>query len=146
MSFDDFDHGTASEEARLVHAIERLAEELPELLPNEPDVRAELGALLTRLRSDATAARDETLDEILVLLAARHRTRERLNELAGPEPGIDRHVRLAGDPFIAYERHVCPRCGRFWVVLDADEDDQPPERCPDDGAVLTDASGGMSTP
>ncbi|MFI2504974.1 hypothetical protein [Streptomyces sp. NPDC018972] len=141
MSFDDFDHGTASEEARLVHAIERVAEELPELLPREPDIRAEFGALLTRLRSDATATRDETLDEILELLAAREPTRERLNELVGPEPGIDRHVRLAGDSFVGYERHVCPRCGRFWVILDADEDDQPPERCPDDGAVLTGTFG-----
>lgn len=146
MSFDDFDHSTASEEARLVHAIERLAEELPELLPGEPDVRAEFGALLTRLRSDATAVRGDALDEILVMLAARHRTRERLNELVGPDPGTDRHVRLAGDPFVGYERHVCPRCGRFWVVLDADEDDQPPESCPNDGTVLTNTSGGMSTP
>lgn len=153
MPFDDFDDDddTSAGSARLADAVERLAEELPRLLPDEPGLRADFGALLAGLRPGGRPAVDEdTLDEALAFLTGHPRTRERLNELLVrkiSEISYERtHARLAGDPFVEYDRRVCPRCGRAWVILGADDEDEPPERCPDDDAVLTDVPGGGTGP
>lgn len=110
------------------------------LLPDSEPLRADLTALLAQLRA-GDGDPEEKLDEILALLTSRQETRTRLNELLGPERDADRTPRFAGDPVVGYERAVCPHCGRAWVILDADEDDLPPERCPDDGATLTVVQG-----
>ena len=63
------------------------------------------------------------------------------DELLSPTRSTGRYPGYAGDSLLRYDRYACPDCRRAWVVLDADEDEQPPERCPDDGSVLMFVSG-----
>lgn len=140
MPHDDSAEADRSQVPFLANVLERLAQELPGLLPNFDPMHADLAALLARLR-ERDGDLEATLDEILALLASRQETRTRLNELLDPEHDEDRSPRIAGDPVVGYEQAVCPQCGRAWVILDADEDDLPPERCPNDGAVLTVVQG-----
>jgi hypothetical protein len=133
---DDSAEADRSQVPFLVNVVERLAQELPVLMTDFEPLHADLAALLARLRA-GDGDPEETLDEILALLASRQETRTRLDDLLGPEHAEDRTPRFAGDPVVGYEQAVCPRCGRAWVILDADEDELPPERCPNDGAVLT---------
>ncbi|MEO3852569.1 hypothetical protein ABGB09_33960 [Streptomyces sp. B8F3] len=146
MPSADFDDDTASEGARLALAVERLARELPRLLPDKPELRAAVETLLARMRTETPRARDDTLDTIGARLTAHPRARQRLNQLLGPTTRADRAGRLPGDPFVEYDRLVCPRCRRVWVILGVDDEDDPPERCPDDSEILTDLPGGGTGP
>jgi hypothetical protein len=119
-------------------AVERVACELHDLLPaaEARAVSAELTPLLTRMRESGSLS-EEILDEIAELLTAHGPTRHRLNRLLGPAQTVHRYPGYAGDTLVGYDRYICPDCERAWIILDADEDEQPPEHCPDDGAALT---------
>jgi len=123
-------------------AVERVAQDLPGLLPADDamTVSARIGPLLSRLREPG-AGREQAADEIALVLSTHDSARRRLNQLLGPAGLVQRYPEYAGSPLVGYDRYVCPDCGRAWIVLDADEDEQPPELCPDDAATLTFVAG-----
>jgi hypothetical protein len=118
-------------------AVDRIARELPDLVSaaEAQVISTELAPLLSRMRESGSVA-EQIVDEIAELLTAHDSIRRRLNQLLGHARRIQRYPGYAGDTLVSYDKYVCPECERAWVVLDTDEDEQPPERCPDDLATL----------
>jgi hypothetical protein len=118
-------------------AVDRIARELPDLVPaaGAQAISAGLAPLLSRMRESGSVD-EQILDQIAELLTAHDSIRRRLNQLLGYTQRIQRYPGYAGDTMVSYDRYVCPECERAWIVLDADEDEQRPERCPDDLAAL----------